>query len=252
MKTLEFFDSYTVLGRLNIPPGDVFETAESLRNELDRLRIKDAVVYHAVAAENNPLPGNKLLMEAVSSVEGLHPQWIVMPHHTGEMPSPEELVKQLKSANVTSVRVFPGPVHFQFRLNEFESGELLEALNDIRLPLFVEHELIKWSTIDWILNTYPKLPLVLTFISYRVTRNIYPLMKKFNSLYIGTSRFLSHQGVKDFVDRFGPEHLLFATRMPYCTGGGSISHLTYADIPEGSRALIASGNIKRLFGDICW
>ena len=252
MGQINFFDCNVILGRLTIPHGEVFETAESLRAELDRLRIQEAIVHHTIEAENSPVVGNRLLLEAIDAVEGLQPQWVVMPHHTEEMPRPKELIEDLKKNNVRTVRVFPGPDKYRFRLKEIESGELLGALNDVRMPLFVDHPLVDWSTIEWLLKNYPAMPLVITTISYRVTRNIYPLMKHYNSLYIETSRFLSHRGIEDFVERFGPIKLLFSTKMPYNAGGGPVSQLTYAEISDEDMALIAGGNLRKLLGDIRW
>ena len=235
-----------------MPPGEVFETTESLRAELDRLRIREAIVYHTIAAENSPVLGNRLLLEAIDSVEGLHPQWVVMPHHTGEMLRPKELIEDMKKNNIRSVRVFPGPDKYQFRLNEIESGELLGILNDVRMPLFVDHPLVDWSTIEWVIKNYPAMPLVITSVSYRVTRNIYPLMKHYNSFYIGTSRYFIHRGIEDFVERFGSHKFLFGTKMPYNAGGGPVSQLTYAEISDEDKALIAGGNLRKLLDDIRW
>jgi predicted TIM-barrel fold metal-dependent hydrolase len=48
------------------------------------------------------------------------------------------------------------------------------------------------------------------------------------------------------VRRFGPERLLFGTHMPLFTPGAAIAAVTYADISETERALIAADNLHRL------
>ena len=75
-------------------------------------------------------------------------------------------------------------------------------------------------------------------------------MKHYNSFYIGTSRYFTHRGIEDFVERFGPHKFLFSTKMPYNAGGGPVSQLIYTEISDDDKALIAGGNLRRLLGNI--
>jgi predicted TIM-barrel fold metal-dependent hydrolase len=65
-------------------------------------------------------------------------------------------------------------------------------------------------------------------------------------LYVEISGYQGYQAIEAVVGRFGPERLLFGTNIPTFSPGGAIAAVTYADISDDAKSLIAGGNLRRL------
>ena len=262
---VDFFDCNTMIGRRIHRNRLEFKLPGDLIKEMDHLGISEALVYHALAKEYSVTVGNERLMEEIASYERLHPCWVILPSHTGEIEKPKALIKALLDRSVRAVRMFPSPPtpppEFTLQLHRYPMietvcGELLEALQEYRIPLFLEAQtflafpLVSWETIEWILKSYPKLPLVIGGIRQRDNRAIYALMHRFENLHMDISLYGVHQGIEDFTERFGSERLIFGTGLPVFAGSGCIAQLLYAEIDEAEKQLIAGGNLKRILGGI--
>jgi predicted TIM-barrel fold metal-dependent hydrolase len=75
---------------------------------------------------------------------------------------------------------------------------------------------------------------------------IHPLMNQCPNLYVEISYYTPHQGVEHLVQHFGPERILFGTGMPYNGPGVALGLVRYSELTDEARALIASGNLRRL------
>ena len=61
---------------------------------------------------------------------------------------------------------------------------------------------------------------------------------------------IGFEGIEDTVERFGASRLVFGSGMPNVSGASSVALLTYARISDEDKALIGSGNIKRLLSEV--
>jgi len=246
MAKLNFLDCNCSVGRVSRPYlGDVSD-AEGLRREMDAAGIEEALVFHTMARDASPPLGNGMLKEAIADDPGLHPVWVVLPHHTGETPPPDKLLGEMEANDVRAVRLYPGKDHHSFSLAEWSCGPLLSALEEARVPLMLDIEIVWWEAIQPILENRPNLPIIATNVSYRHNRFTYPLFERYDNIYIETTRYFGAGNFEDVVERFGPRRILFGTNMPACTGTAAVSMLTYADIPREAKEAIAGGTIRSL------
>lgn len=242
-----FFDCYCGLGALSAPAfGQEFSTADALQAALAEAGIAEALVYSPVAYEYDPAIGNQFLMEAIAGHENLHPCWVLLPPATGELPSPDELLALMAAQKVRAARLAPGASRNNFSLADWSIGPLLAALAAARVPIFIDQEEIAWPDVASILHRYPNLPLVLTGVTYRLDRYLYPLWERHANLHVEISGYQGLHSIAATVRRFGPERLLFGTHMPRFTPGAAIAAVTYAGVSDTERALIAHGNLRRL------
>lgn len=246
MKKLHFFDCNCSVGRVPYPHLLDISDAEGLRREMDTAGIEEALVFHTMARDASPPLGNSLLREAIAGVEGMYPVWVVLPHHTGEIPPPHELLKDMKEKGVRAVRMYPTKDFHSFSLAEWSSGELLVALEEAHVPLMLDIEIVWWEAIQTILDKYPGLPVIATNVSYRHNRFTYPLFEKYENLYVETSRYFGAGNFEDIVKRFGPMSILFGTNMPQYTGTAAVAMLSYADISREDKEAIAGGTLRSL------
>jgi len=93
------------------------------------------------------------------------------------------------------------------------------------------------------------LRLVLLNVSYRINRDLYPRLKAYRHLYVETSGLEQHCGIQDVCERFGPERMLFGSRMPFFCAGASRHAIDCADISEDAKTAIGGGNLRRLLAE---
>ncbi|MFA6472369.1 MAG: amidohydrolase family protein [Candidatus Latescibacterota bacterium] len=246
MAKLSYFDCNCSIGRAPYPYLHDISDVTGLKREMAAAGIEEALVYHTLARDCAPPLGNSLLDEAIRGVQGLYPVWVVLPHHTREMPAPACLLKDLESSGVKAVRMYPTKDFHSFSMAEWNSGELLAALEERRVPLMLDIEIVWWESIVTIMQNHPRLPLIATNVSYRHNRFTYPLFDRFPNLYVETSRYFGAGIYEDVVRRFGSRPILFGTNMPRFTGTAAISMLTYADIPRKDKEAIAGENLRNL------
>ena len=86
---------------------DLPHTVPQILDSLDYSGIDSALVYHLSAWEYDPETGNEFLMEELGGESRLRPQWVVLPHHTGEFAPPGELLDAMVSHGVLTARMFP-------------------------------------------------------------------------------------------------------------------------------------------------
>jgi hypothetical protein len=246
MAKLIYFDCNCSIGRVPNPYLYDISDVRGLKNEMATAGVEEALVYHTISRDCDPSLGNSLLDEAIRGVEGLHQVWVVLPHHTGEMAAPALLLKDMEKKKVKAVRMYPTKDFHSFSLAEWSIRELLGALEEARVPLMLDIEIVWWEAIAAIMLNHPNLPVIATNVSYRHNRFTYPLFDRYPNLYIETSRYFGSGVFEDIVSRFGSRPILFGTNMPRFTGTAAISMLTYADIPEADKKAIAGGNLRNL------
>lgn len=246
MAKFHFFDCNCCLGRTGYPHLLDIHNVSGLKQEMGTAGIEEALVYHTLSRDASPQLGNSMLIDEIKGCAELHPAWVVIPHHTGEMSRPEELLKEMKKEGVKAVRIYPTRNFHSFSVNDWCCGELLSALEGALTPLILDIEIVSWDDVHTLLKNHPFLPLIIANCSYRHNRFIYPLLEKHKSLHIEMSRFMGAGAVEDLVGRFGSKPLLFGTNMPQYTGTAAVALLTYADIREDDKKAIAGGNLCQL------
>ncbi|MBE9511198.1 MAG: hypothetical protein IMY71_09990 [Bacteroidetes bacterium] len=246
MQKLNFFDCNCSVGRVAYPHLYDIPDVEGLLKEMETAGIEEALVYHIVARDGYPPLGNSMLMEEIKNIPELHPVWVVLPHHTGEMPHPDNLLQEIKKNNVKAVRIYPKVNYHSFSISEWCSGELLCGLEEERIPLILDMETVSWEDVYTILGNHKQLPVIAATCNYRNNRYIYPLLEKFNNLFIELSRFMGAGAIEDIVKRFGSHHLIFGTNMPQYSGTAAVSILTYSDIDQEAKQDIAGKNLSKL------
>ncbi len=246
IQKLRFFDCNCSVGRVAYPHLSDIPDVEGLLKEMGRAGIEEAMVYHTVARYGHPPAGNALLTEAIKNNPRLHPVWVLLPHHTGEMPHPGRLLPEMEKHHVGAARLYPGANYHNFSLSEWCSGELLGALEEAHIPLIVDMDTVSWEDVYKILDNHKQLPVITATCTYRNNRYIYPLLEKYDNLFVELSRFMGAGTIEDMVERFGSHHLLFGTNMPQYTGTAAVSLLTYSAIDRTAKQAIAGENLGNL------
>ena len=133
---MSLFDFNVALGRAASPVGGAFDTPAQLLEELARLEIGEALVYHTLAAEADVMRGNRLLSEQLAGHSTLHPCWVMAPSALGDLPEADRWVREAHDAQVRAVRLIPR--HSLYSLTEPCIDGLLTELGSAHMPLVID------------------------------------------------------------------------------------------------------------------
>jgi len=240
---LDWFDCNARIGPCSAPrPEYVTDTAELL-DVYDQIGIGRGLVYHSFAWEWHAPAGNERLLAEIAGEDRLSPCLVALPPARREMGPIEDFaarVRELRGA----VRIFPSK--HNWRLSEWGSGALFDALNEAEVPVLLDFPETNWDEVAWLLEAHPRMPLILIGTGYRVARYIYPLMERHENFHVEGNTYTPFRGVEDFVELFGARRLVFGTGLPDLDPGGPIANIAYAEIADEDKALMASGNLVRL------
>lgn len=253
------FDCNLMVGRpAALATCDREVTPDALLEQLAGLGVRRALVSHVVAKEYHPSVGNAQLLEALAGQPELLPCWVVLPHHTREMPEPEALIAQMLASGVRAARIYPGisgGMGHRFSLLPHVAGPLLATLERHRIPLFVDYLLGRRDEIDWrevvdVCERHPGLPVVLIRPGGRSDRNLYPLMRGLPNLHIESSGYNANRGIEALAEYTGPERILYGSGYPYNTMPGALFRVAHSRMPLPWRQLVAGGNLERLLNGV--
>ena len=243
---LGFFDSNCSVGRRDAPPQCSLRTTEEMKKSMDICNITRALAYDVAGLEFHPTVGNQEICALNRREQRIYPMWLAMPNYTGEFMDPEELLREMEKNGVHAVKLFPKYNVNTFSLSDWNSGELLNALESAGYPIFIDLNQTDWDTIHSVCKRYPHLNVVVTDVYYRHARYFYPLLKTFDNLYIETSRLKFYLSIEDICRKISAEKLIFGTGMGIFDPGPAVAMILYADISDTEKELIASKNLERL------
>jgi hypothetical protein len=231
----DLFDVNARVGPSGVHGELALDTA-GLLEEMDRFYIREALVSHWTAEEYDAATGNAALARDVAP--RLMPAWAALPD--------EASIMELEALRPAAVRLTPATPQHNFSPGTWCSGRLLEYLQANRVLTLIVRADIEWSVLASLLADFPTLPVVLLDIGYRADRHLFPLLRRFPMLYFDTATYLGHRQIEAYVEQFGPDRMLFGSRLPLYTPGSSLSVLATARISDDARRSIAGGNLRRL------
>lgn len=243
---MEYFDSNAFFGLPARRPLAPVATAEDLLAEMDVAGVDRALVWHIAQHDVAPQTGNALLAEAIAPHQRLVGCWTVLPNQAREFPSPSELFRQMQAARVAALRVFPDS--HRFLLNEVSMGELLGALAEHRIPLFLSIKRgCTWSTVYSLMAAFSDLTCVVCDHGcWGEDRAFRPLLERYPNVYVDTAQYLLDGGIEALVADYGPHRLLFGSGFPESHFGGMMMALRHSRVTAEAREAIAHGNLERL------
>lgn len=245
---MKVFDSNCCLGKLSVPLPGFIESAKDLVFIMKNAAVDEALVFHIISKEYNPIIGNQKVLEEVREYKNLIPCWTILPEHTGEIPSADKFVKEMIKNRVFAVRIFP-KTH-NWILSEWAAGDMLKALEERRIPVFIDYEETDWNQLFSLCSAHPALPVVLTRAPYWTSRQIYTLLAKTDNTYIDTSFFQLYNGIEDICEKFGENRLLFGSAAPWFNMAPSVMAIRYAGISDEKKAKIAGDNLRYLIKSV--
>lgn len=256
MSERTYIDCYAYVGKRG--PKDVeaqYET-EVLLDEMEWSGIHGALVAHATAKEYDPMYGNRMLTRELKKSSRLYGVWAVMPHQTGEIAKPRDLIKEMQDNNIRAAKMYPRLHRFPFNVDF--CGDLLAALEETGTLLMVEggnlynNDVLEMTNqvlvneLDAVLTRFPHLNVLLQASRWDATRYLYWLMSKHKNLTIELSTHQGNRAMEVFSEWFGAERVLFGTGALEKSPGAAKAFVDYCTLSEEDKQKVAALNIARL------
>lgn len=244
-KEILFFDAFTRIGpRRYKHPAEKWEL-EDLIKELNHCSVSGAMVASTLSVSYDAMYSNLELSEKIKSYPNLFGIWNVLPHHTGEFPSPKELGTKMEEHNVRAVTI--NPLSNGWDWTTKPSNDLLEWLNENRiLTMTSAAELGGWEKLNQFLSRYRNIPILIYGTNWIEQRYVLPLLKEYPNLHISFEQLQINQGLEDLYKNGSIDQLIFASDGPTMSVGAHRTYIDYADIPDSAKAKVAGGNLIRL------
>lgn len=254
MDEITYFDACCYLGRrMRMAEGQP-ETVEEILAAMDHFGIHEALVIDTLSHEANPMAGNARIIERTKEHPRLHPAWAGLMTHSKEFPPPEEFVAQMRELGVGALFFFYG--QFDIRLDDWGIDDLLEALEDSRVPLVLCPEnaaqpgridATDWPNVVRICRRFPELPVVVTESRvYKSQRAVFAALEACSNLKIDLSALWLHGRIEFICREFGADRLVWGSQLPDRNPGVPMMQLSYSDISGEELSLIAGGNMRQL------
>lgn len=231
----ELFDVNMRIGSSGIH-GELALDANGLLREMDRFHIRRGLISHWECEEYDVVLGNEALAREIGP--RMLPAW-------GALPG-APFLKLLAARKPAAVRLTPAHQQSNYSIAPWCADELLDYLQQHAVVTLIASADIGWECVVRLLENFPRLPLVVLETGYRADRYLFPLLKRFPTLYFDSSTYLAHRQLEAFVESHGPDRILFGTRLPLYTPAASIGVLASSRISDAERLAIAGGNLRRL------
>ena len=215
---------------------------------MDRSGISHAIVYHCIALESDIVMGNGCLDEEIGTSNRFIKQWVVMPSFFEEFYQPAQLLEKMKQNHVSSVRMMPHTHGYSTK--PYSIGKLMDAFAECNVPVFITMNQLSFDDLYALGTNYPAVKFVICEPGYRGARQYAPILENCKNIYLETSNYCHHNGIKDVCRTFGAERLIFGSGMPNGSATAATSIVRYSDISEEEKMAIASGNILKLLEEV--
>ena len=216
--------------------GELALDTGGLLEEMDRFYIHEAVVSHWTAEEYDAATGNRALERDLDP--RFTPAWAALPEQAS--------LDSLAARRPAVVRLTPGAAQHNFSLQNWCAGSLLDYLQAHSVVTLISRSDVEWNAIAALAENFPRLPIVLLDIGYRADRYLFPLLQRFPLLHFDSATYLAHRQLEAYVERYGPERMLFGSRLPLYTPASALGVLASARISDTDRRAIAGGNLRNL------
>lgn len=228
---------------------ELAHTAAELVAEMDYAGIEKAVVWHRTQVDQNPVAGNRILMDEIRGYEDrLIPSWTILPAITDTEFEPETFFDQMKENGVKALRAYPEKN--RYLLCNVTMGDQLRLISELKIPLYLT-PMFGWEQIYKVMEEFPDLTVVLSNIGWwPSTRLVWPLLKYYPNFYFETGDYSQPHGIEEVCQKFGSERLLYGSNFPTNSPAGSIYTLHNAKISQEDRENIAHRNLERLLNEV--
>jgi len=263
---INFFDVNYWLDLKNYWLSSSLYTGKQKESEIEgiRMKLRDNDIYCSIVTSTLALNynwdiGNKKLLESDLSnqIENLYYGFVINP----DAYFTYDFNDYVKDAYLNKVRIFRVfPKRQIFYINDYYMKKIFKLLSQKRFPLMLDLKQLditgnKYFDIDvleQILDENKNMPLILeTSIKQCMFSRLYfPLLERFENLYIEISGLILYDQIEHYVERYGSKRLVFGSNFPNLPIEINTNRIILADLSESDKKNIAFNNLNEIIGGI--
>jgi len=258
MELIPFFDCNAYIGAANHPIESKVTSASGVVNTMKHYQIDKVLVYHKEAM-NDPIAGNKILINDITDYPELYGCAVLTTSYAGEYDDITEYFIYLKTSGIKAIRLFPH-VH-GYRPIPFYLDTVMEEAQKHHMPVIIDeiditHPNLPWSTwgfspsyedIYELSQTYPGIDFIIISPGMLTQRKQFTIMHKTKNVYFDCSP-LGYKNIEYICEKFSADKIVFGTGFPVLEPGAYLSYILYADITEKEKRMIAGENLCKILG----
>lgn len=257
MSDWKFFDARCKVGlHLKRDPGKNSPwSVDELISDMDQCGVHEALVVDCLSQEVSPRDGNPRILNQVQGHPRLHPAWVALPPGTDETPNPGEMLRQMRQHKVAALWLFPN--QYRFSLSDWCVDELLEPMNEAKVPIFISHDEVgpshlatdptNFDAVVQLCRRWPDLPVIISeYRIRRLQRMLYKALDACPNLRLEVSAYWLHRGIEYITSRWGAQRLIFGSNWPTHGIGLTLPTVACAEIDDQDKRKIAGDNLREL------
>ncbi len=248
-----FFDTLLPIGRTNRASIDAPGDASATLAVMKRHNVKEALVCHTLALDNNPETGN-LALDRMIHDQRLHK---VFSFDTAAV-NPRDAEEFLADALARGARaILVNPAAQEIRISRsIRLGELAALLETRKIPLILafrgwQHaaNIIDWYDLADFCNRFPKLPVIALQWRSRANRPLFDALHMTGNLLLPISTMWQAQMIECVCENFGARRLVFSLGLPELLASSFPLVLHYANLQAEQQQAIAGNNLRSLLAE---
>jgi len=236
------FDCNCMLGPRADGNPDEPSSLEQLRENMDYYGIQRALVSSATARDYSAPLGNEELATAISEEDNLGMVWTIDPITC--IREPERAMVTLDKYGAQATICYP-KMH-NYSLASWSLGNWLSLQEERQVPLLLPRDQADWIEIHALCEEHPKLPIILTRISYREIHYLYALWSKYKNLHIDIAWLSIHRGLEAIAKAGFLDQVIFGSYYPYYCPGSALGILEYANLNNTQKTQVACSTLENL------
>ena len=255
---MKFFDVLMPIGRTNRGLGLTAKNYREVFELMDRFDVSEALVYHTVARDSDPILGNITLERLFSAIgedkrgNKLYKIWAYECADVTENLQPDVFLRKAIEANVKAIMINPLVRNISL-VNNVRINVLANLLEQKNIPLILCYrqwdagqDVVNWYELADFCNSYPNLPVICRELRSRSNRPLFDALRASNNLIISLSSIWQAQMLELLVSEFGAERIVFSLGLPELDPGMFQAVVRYAKITEEDKNKIANQNVMNI------
>jgi predicted TIM-barrel fold metal-dependent hydrolase len=230
-----------------------------IKQKLKDNDITNAIITSKLALNYDWNIGNNKLLESNLSqnTDNLYYSYILNP----DVYFTYDFEEYLKKAYENRVRLFrPFPKRQLFYLNDSYMKEIYKILSKRKFPIMFDLKQLditgaKYFDIDvleHVLDENENMPVILeaSLKQCMFSRYFFPLLERFENLYMEVSGMILYDQIEHYVEKFGSRRLIFGTNYPNLPIEINTNRIMLANISQVDKENIAFNNLNNIIGGI--
>ncbi|MCL5071952.1 MAG: amidohydrolase [Actinobacteria bacterium] len=221
--------------------------------------ISNLIITNKLALDYDWNIGNEELLNSslCSKINGLYYSYILTP----DVYFTYDFNKYVNKAFEDGVRLFRFfPKHHLFYVNDYYMKRIFGLLSKKKFPVMLDlkelditgNKYFDINVLEKILDENKEMPVILetSLKQCMFNRYYFPLLEKFNNLYLEISGMILIDQIEGYVEKFGSKRLIFGTDYPDLATELSVNRILLSEMNESDKENIAFNNIDNILRGI--